>query len=225
VLRARPVGQLLRNRAIGLLAVFNPVRFHADEVHGAAEVALLPEGDLEGDGAPPELLLERLHDAVERSAFPVHPVDHEEDGAFELLRVLPGLLRLNLDAGDRVEDDDDRVRGRDRGPHLGGEDPIARSVQQVDPDVAVDRVRARQVDGDPALDFLAVEVRRAGPVLDPSRTGRGPRRVQHCGDEGRFAHGVVADHGHVSNLGSREDFHDRDYIDAAVRRVRRRRKG
>ena len=78
--------------------------------------------------------------------------------------------------GDGVEHDQRRVGGGHGGPRLRREDAVARGVQEVDPDVPVDRVGAGEVDRDLALDLLAVEVGRAGALVDLAGPRRGARR-------------------------------------------------
>ena len=60
------------------------MRLHPDEIDRAVEGLLLADGDLKGDDAPPELLLERRDRPVEGGALAVHPVDDEEDRPAEL---------------------------------------------------------------------------------------------------------------------------------------------
>ena len=176
VLGLGPLGQVGGNRPVGPLAVLEEMGLHADEVHGSLEALLLADGDLERHDLAAELLVERLHHAVERGALPVHPVDDEEDGALELGRELPGLLGLDLDARDGVEDEQ-RPRPRPpRPPSPRGKDAVSGRVQEVDPHVAVDGVGAGEVDRDLALELLAVEVRRASSFVDPAGPGQSRRR-------------------------------------------------
>ena len=178
-----------------------------------------PNGNLEGDDAPSEALLEHLHDPVEGRAFPVHPIDDEEDGPVELGGELPRLLRLHLDPGDGVENDDHRVGRRGGGARLRGEDPVARSVEKVDPHVPVHRVRDGEVDGDSSLDLFAVEVRRTGAFLDLARPRGGTGSVQKARDERGFSDGVVPENGDISQLGSGKDFHGARIIFTAMTAV------
>ena len=103
-----------------------------------------PTGICSGTTPRPNFLLERLDDAVEGGPLAVHPVDDEDDRPAELGRELPDPLGLDLDARDRVEDDEGGVGGVDRRARFGGEDSVAGGVQEVDPGVAVHGVRDRR---------------------------------------------------------------------------------
>ncbi len=53
------------DRSVDALSVLVQVGLHAHEIDGAAEAALLADRDLERDDAAPELLVERVHRALE----------------------------------------------------------------------------------------------------------------------------------------------------------------
>ena len=120
VLGLRPLGELRRDRAVDALAALVDVRLHAHEVDRAVERLLLADRDLERHDAAAELLVQRLDRAVEGGALAVHPVDDEEHGAPELQGELPGALGLDLDARDRVEDDERGSRRRRPRPRASG---------------------------------------------------------------------------------------------------------
>jgi hypothetical protein len=158
------------------------VGFHPDEVHSPLEALLLADRDLERHDFPSEPLLKRLHGPVEGGPLPVHAVQDEEDGPVEFPGELPDLLRLHFDARDGVADEEDGVGGRDRRARFRRENPVAGGIDEIDPHIAVDRVGAGEVDRDLPLDFLRVEVGRAGAVVDPARPRRGSGGVEQSGD-------------------------------------------
>ena len=151
--------------------------------------------------------MQRFHRAVERRAFPVHPVDHEDHGPTELRGELPDLVCLDLHSGDGVENDQDGVRGGDSRVRFGGENAVTRSVEEIDTDVAVDGVRDTQVDRDVPLDLFSVEVGRARSILDPAGSRRGARRMQKRRDERGFSDCVMAHNRDVAQFGRRENLH------------------
>ena len=144
VLLLGAVGEVRGDGAVHALAVLVAVGLHPHEVDRSAESLLFADGDLQRHDFAAELLLERFHRPIERGPLAVHPVDHEDHGAAELGGELPGLLGLDLDAGDRVEDDQGRVGRRDGCPGFRREDAVPRGVEEVDPNVAVDRVGDRR---------------------------------------------------------------------------------
>ena len=87
------------------------VALHGHEVDDAAEGLLASDGRLEADAGAAELAGKLLHDAAAVRVLAVHPVDDHEAGEAELVAELPGFLRLDLDAGDGVHDEERGVRG------------------------------------------------------------------------------------------------------------------
>ncbi len=148
-----------------------------------------------------------LHDAAAVRVLAVHPVDDHEAGEAELVAELPGLLGLDLDAGDGVHDEERGVRRLQAADHLGHEDPVAGRVDEVDLLLLPLERRDRERNRDLPFDLLRVEVGRRVAVLHAPEARRRARFVEEGGNERRLADAVVADDGDVVDGGSGVDLH------------------
>ncbi len=202
-------GELLGDRAgRGLARVVREPALHGDEVDDAAEALLLADRGLHGHAGPAELLLELVHDAAAVGALAVHAVDDDESGEPEVLAGLPGLFGLDLDARDRVDDDERRVRGAQAAEHLRDEDSVARRVDQVDLLLLPLERRDREPDRDLPVDLLGVEVCRRVAFLDAAEPRRGAGLVEQRGDERRLSDAVVPHDGDVVDGGRGINLHE-----------------
>ena len=148
---------------------------------------------------------------------PIEPIDL---GAFNRGEYVDALLpSLNVQTissflyPDDSFDEPNRVRigvrqGQD-GAALEGDDlagafgTCAEGDVPTGQEVSVDGVGDGQVDRDLSVDFLGVEIGRTGAILDLAGAADGAGRMEEGADERGLADGVVADHGDVTNLGSR----------------------
>src|SRR5690606_2280204 len=82
-----------------------------------------------------------------------------------LVRLTPDRLRLRLDTGDGVEDDDTAIKHTQRALDLHGEIDVAGRIEDVDPvPVPVAGCRCRR-DGDAAFALLDHPVHRRGALV------------------------------------------------------------
>ena len=202
-------GELVGDHARrGLAGVVREPALHRDEVDDAAEALLLADRGLDADAGAPELLLELVHDAAAVGALAVHAVHDDEAGEAELVAHLPGLLGLDLDARDGVDDDDRGVGGAQAAEHFRDEDAVARRVDQVDLLLLPLERRDGEADRDLPLDLLGVEVGRRVALLDAAEPRRGARLVEQRGDERRLADAVVPHDGDVVDGGRGVNLHE-----------------
>src|SRR5207245_2785001 len=101
-----PFGEVAGGVVLARLAVRVRHGAKLHEVDVAAKARLLAERDLERDEAPLEATRERLDRPVEVGALAVETVDDDRARQAVFGRELPDLLRLHLNAGDGVHDDD-----------------------------------------------------------------------------------------------------------------------
>ncbi len=138
---------------------------HLDQVDDAAEVLLLADRQLHGDGTCAEPVDHRLDGCEEVGADAVHLV-HEGDARHAVaVGLAPDGLRLRLDAGDGVEDGHRAVEHAERALHLDGEVHVPGRIDNVHPEVAPERRRRRRRDRDPALLLLDHPVHDRGALV------------------------------------------------------------
>jgi hypothetical protein len=188
---------------VGLLdlprRVAQDIALHPQDVHEPAEPGLLADRDVEWHEAPLEPALDRLERAAEVGPLAVHPVDEDQAGQPVLLGELRDLLRLDLDAGDRVHDQHRPLDHAEAGPRLGDEVAVSRHVDEVEPVLAVVAVRHADVDGDLSLDLLRIEIGGGGAVVHTAQTRRHAVAEQDCFDQRRLADPAVSDEADVTN--------------------------
>ena len=148
----------------------------------------------------PKARLQRLERAEEVGALAVEHVDEDQPRDVELGCALPEPLRRDLDAHDRVDDEDGRLAHAQRAERVGDEARLAGRVEQVDLAVLpLERGRARrQIDI-----WRACSSGSASETVVPSATL--PRRADRARlEEQRLVQrglptAAVADEGHVAD--------------------------
>ena len=134
--RGRRVGRhVRRNVGLGELAAAvgqEYVRFLRDEIDDAAKRFFLADRKLNRDDGAAERCVNRLQRALEARALAIEAIDDDQARQPELFGRLPGLFRLHLNAGDRVDDDNGRVGDAQRRARIGEKVGDARRVDEVD---------------------------------------------------------------------------------------------
>ncbi len=144
----------------------------------ADEVGLGAPGQLQDqrDGVEPGD--DHVDGAEEVRADPVHLVDEAHPRHGVLVRLPPDVLRLRLDAGDRVVDRDRAVEDAQGPLDLDGEVDVAGRVDDVDGVVAPGGLRRGGRDRDAALLLLLHPVHRRGAFVHLADLVVDPRVVQ-----------------------------------------------
>ena len=193
--------QVLRPlRLLGSGPVGVEVRLLVQEVGDTVEFVLASDRQLEGSHLVPERGDELVEGRLEVRPLAVELVDEDRPRQPRLDGELPRHLRLDLDAVDGRDHDDDRVDRPDRRSEVADEVGVSGSVQHVDlRSVPLDR-RHRQRDGDPLALFVGVVVGDRGAVFDGSHPGDGPRREQHGFEQRGLAGPSVTDQQDVADV-------------------------
>ncbi len=105
--------------------------FRVHEVDDALEFALASDGDEEGNGVCPELLLHFVEYPVEVRTESVHLVDEGDTGNIVGVCLAPYRLRLGLDSADSAEYSDSAVEDSEASFDFGREIDMAGSVDDV----------------------------------------------------------------------------------------------
>ena len=127
--------------------------------------ASAPRGSGSGSGAP-EALCNHVDRAPEVGAGTVHLVDEADAGHAVAVRLAPDSLRLGLDAGNGVEDDNTAIEDTQAALNLDREVNVAGRVDDVDP-VALPLGGGRgSGDRDAALALLGHPVHDGRAVVD-----------------------------------------------------------
>ena len=160
---------------------------HRHQVDDPPEILLRPDGHGNHHRPGGEGFGHVVHGLEEIGPLPVHLVDEGDAGHLELVGPLPDLLGLGLDPRDGGNDE-----------YRTSEDPktVAGVVEKVGVAGGIDDVQAVPLplavvkagaDGDPALDFLRLEVHIGSAVIHP------PEAVGHAGvEEDGFGQGGLA---------------------------------
>src|SRR6185312_12295778 len=168
------VGRDLDNLLLLAEVVLVDDRVVLDEVDDAAELALGTDRELDRNGVRAEAVDHRLHAAREVRPDAVHLVDVGDARDVVLVGLAPDVLRLRLDAGDRVEQRDGAVEHAQRALDLDGEVDVARRVDDVDA-VAVPLAGGRsRGDRDAALLLLLHPVHRRRALVHLAELVRAP---------------------------------------------------
>src|SRR5690606_9799319 len=137
----------------------------------------------------------------------VHLVDHERPGQVGGCRCIPDLLRADLDAGRRVQEDERQVGDAHRAADLTDEVGVAGGVEQVDLVVApLDRYQAG-ADGDAPLDLIGVPVGDRVSLLDAAQAGGGMGEEGHGLGQRRLPGTAVREEADVPDAVYRVRFH------------------
>ena len=153
-------------------------RVHLDEVDDAAEVLLLADRQLHGNGPRAEPVDHRLHRREEVGADAVHLV-HERDARHAVaVGLAPDGLRLRLDAGHGVEHGDGAVEHAQRALDLDRKVHVPGRIDNVHPEVAPERRRRSRRDRDAALLLLDHPVHDGGALVHLAHLVRAARVVE-----------------------------------------------
>src|SRR6185295_7996437 len=160
-LRYRPLPQ-----AVPTWAVVPGQSTHRQQVDDAGEVALPPDGQLDGERDRVQPLPDGGDGRVQIGAGPVHLVDEGDPGHAVPVGLAPDALALRLHPGDGVEHRDRPVQHPQRAFDLVGEVDVPGGVDEVDPMAVPEAADGGGEDGDAAFALLRVAVGDGGPVVD-----------------------------------------------------------
>jgi len=146
-------------------------RLHLDEVDETLERVLLAHGDVERHRAALEPAGDGLQRAIEVGPLAIEAIDDDGAGQLVLVRELPDLLGLNLDAGHGVHHHDGRLDHSETGAGVGDEVAVPRGVHEVHVVALPVTVGHRGVDRDLALDLVRIEVGGRGAVVHLAEPG------------------------------------------------------
>ena len=203
---AHSVGNVAGGRPPGSVAREGDAR-HPQQIDGASEVLLLPDRDLNRDDGTTKGAAKRFEGPIEAGALPVEQVQHDQTRQTEVGGEVPDLLRLNLDPGHGIDDDECGVRHAQGGAHVAQEVAHAGRVDEVELPPLPLRVGDARRQRVLARHFLFVEVGDRGAVIHH------PEPIDHAGAEqqgGRqlcLAGPAMADDGDVADARGTVDLH------------------
>ena len=176
------------------------VGLHLDEIDDALEVLFGSDGELDGNDVAAKGGGERVHDALEVGALAVHAGADDDAGKVEFVGEVPDLLGDDLDAGDRVHDDESGIDGGDGQFGFMNEHVEAGSIDEVDLGFAPLDGGERGGDGHLPGDFFLVVIGGGGAVIDPAKPGSAAGGEQQGRDKRGFAGVGVANDSHVADI-------------------------
>ena len=141
--------------------------------------------------------------APEVGAGAVHLVDEADPRHVVAVGLPPDRLRLRLDAGDAVEDDDRAVEDAEAPLDLDREVHVPGRVDEVDAMVAPEAGRRRRGDRDPPLLLLGHPVHRRGALVDLAHLVDLARVEEDPLGDGGLAGVDVGDDADVAGAGER----------------------
>ena len=162
--------------------------FHCDEINHSAEAFLGADGQLDGNNAAAENVLQRVERTLKTGQLAVHPIQDEGARLIVLGGVVPGFFGDYLNASGCVYDDERSIRGDERGFCFVDEGGIAGSIEEIDfcfvglPGGLPFGVSEAGIDGNFAGNFFFVPIGDGGAVGDFTQ----PRR--HAGGEEQRRH-------------------------------------
>ena len=107
-------------------------RFHRDEIDHSAEAFLGADGQLDGNNAAAENVLQRVERALKTGQLAVHPIQDKGARLIVLGGVVPGFFGDHLNACGCVYEDERSIRGDERGFRFVDEGGIAGSIEEID---------------------------------------------------------------------------------------------
>ncbi len=161
LLRYRPLPQAVPTRS-----VVPGQSTHRQQVDDAGEVALPPDGQLDGERDRVQPFPDGGDGRVQIGTGPVHLVDEGDPGHAVPVGLAPDALALRLHPGDGVEHRDRPVQHPQRAFDLVGEVDVPGGVDEVDPMAVPEAADGGGEDGDAAFALLRVAVGDGGPVVD-----------------------------------------------------------
>ena len=180
-----------------------------DEIDDAAERLFFADRQLNRNDRAAQRGVNRLERALQARALAVEAIDDHQAGQSGLLGGLPCLLRLHLNAGDGVNDENGRVSNAQSRARIGQKVGDARRVDEVDLCLVPFGVCKARRQGVLSGDFLVVVVGDGGAFVDF------PEPVDRAGVEegGRGELGLpgraVADQGDIPDVCRVIDLHGR----------------
>ena len=182
------------------VAALESHRLHGDQVDDARESIGFSDRNLDGNGLRAEAFLQAAQRVVEVGVFLVQEIDHHHAGQAVLVRVLPGALRLHLDAFYGLDHDGHVVRDAHGAVHFAGEIGIARGVENMEVVVVPFAVQRRQVHGNAVFDLFLAVVRHGVAVVHATEPVRGAGVEEHGFRQGGLAAPPVAREANVSDF-------------------------
>jgi hypothetical protein len=181
------LGRDLRRLGLAIAVAGEAVGFFAHQVDNPLETRLAADRQLDGEYGAAAALVQAVESTVEVGALAVHlgQVDHHRKA--ELLGGAPDLLGVDLDAGDAVDAEEDRVGGAQGGLGFGEEDAVAGAVDEVDLVLLPGDVAGGEADRDLAVDFFGVEVGQGVAVFHPVEACRDST----CVEQGAYERGLT----------------------------------
>ena len=143
-------------------------RLHLKQIDDAFELVFLSDGKLNGNGAGIEALADGVDGMLEIGSHLVHLVNEANARDFVFIGLAPHGFRLWLDAMHSVKHGASAVEHTQRALHFGGEVHVARSVNNIDTDVAPEAGGGGGRNGDASLLLLLHPVHRSCALMDLS---------------------------------------------------------
>jgi len=140
-------------------------RLHLEQVDHAAEAALRADRQLHRHCGCAEAVADHVHDTPEVGAGAVQLVDEAEARHDVTIGLAPDRLRLRLDAGHAVEDDDSAVQHAQAALDLNGEVHVPGRIDDVNSMLVPEARRSSRGDRDPALLLLRHPVHRRSTLM------------------------------------------------------------
>ena len=180
---------------------------HLQEIDDALECRFLADRQLDGHDARAKAHAQLIDDAMEIRVLAIHLVEEEHARQFLLLREVPELLCLDLDARMRRDDDDggvSRIHGLDG---LTDEIGIPRRVEEVQLAVAPFAGRELRLHRQMALLFLRAGIEQARAVIDAAAALRRARVEEGIVEKARLAAVAVPEKDDIPEILALKFFH------------------
>ena len=184
------------------------VSLHLDEIDDAFEILFRTDGQLHGNDCASECGCQRIHAALEVSAFAIHARANDDARHLEFFSEAPDLFGNDLHTADCIDDDECSVDGRHHEFGFMDEHVEARRVEDIDFALAPLGVCHRGGDRHLPRDFFFVVIGDSASIIDTTLALCGSGRVEHGRDEGGFTGMRVAYHGHVADIRAFVNLHD-----------------
>ena len=180
---------------------------HLEQIDNALERRFLADWQLDGHNARTETHAQFVDDAMKIRVLAIHLVEEEHARQFLLLREVPELLRLDLDARVCRNDDDGRVGCIHGLDGLADEVGIARRIEEVQLAVAPFAGRELRLHRQMALLFLWAGIEQARAVIDAAAALRRARVEEGIVEEARLAAVAVPEKDDIPEILALKFFH------------------
>ena len=146
-----------------------------NDIDDASEIRFLTDGQRERHDRTREGVGRRVERVTEIGAFLVHFIDNHKTRKQKLVGVTPRFFRLNLDAVDRIDDDQSAVGDAQSRARVRNECGVSGRVDQIDFRVFVFEMSETVVERNFAFDGIVVVVGdgRSFVNFSPARRGSG----------------------------------------------------